>query len=78
KTVSEIVLGVSSALRLDLTVKSPDRVVTEEERSKMPTVFTVLRAVTDLLYSQADASLGLYGAFGYDIAFQFDAIDLKL
>ncbi len=44
----------------------------------MPTVFTVLRAVTDLFYSQADASLGLYGAFGYDLAFQFDAIDLKL
>ena len=44
----------------------------------MPTVFTVLRAVTDLFYSQADASLGFYGAFGYDLAFQFDAIDLKL
>ncbi|MBY5607536.1 anthranilate synthase [Rhizobium leguminosarum] len=78
KTVSDIVLGASSARRLDLTVKTPDRVFTEEERSKMPTVFTVLRAVTDLFYSQADASLGLYGAFGYDIAFQFDAIDLKL
>ncbi|PDT21945.1 anthranilate synthase [Rhizobium hidalgonense] len=78
KTVSELVLGASSARRLDLLVKKPDRVFTEEERSKMPTVFTVLRAVADLFYSQADASLGLYGAFGYDIAFQFDAIDLKL
>ncbi|OHV23608.1 anthranilate synthase [Rhizobium sp. RMa-01] len=78
KTVSDLVLGASSARRLDLSVKAPDRVFTEEERSKMPTVFTVLRAVTDLFYSQADASLGLYGAFGYDIAFQFDAIELKL
>ncbi|HWT58092.1 MAG TPA: anthranilate synthase [Rhizobium sp.] len=78
KTVSDLVLGASSARRLDLSVKAPDRVFTEEERSKMPTVFTVLRAVTDLFYSQADASIGLYGAFGYDIAFQFDAIDLKL
>ncbi|MBB6225549.1 anthranilate synthase [Rhizobium leguminosarum] len=78
KTVSDLVLGASSARRLDLSVKVPDRVFTEEERSKMPTVFTVLRAVTDLFYSQADASIGLYGAFGYDIAFQFDAIDLKL
>ncbi|MGO7522429.1 anthranilate synthase component I, partial [Rhizobium brockwellii] len=34
KTVSDIVLGVSSARRLDLTVKTPDRVFTEEERSK--------------------------------------------
>jgi len=53
-------------------------VFTEEERSKMPTVFTVLRAVTELFYSQADASIGFYGAFGYDLAFQFDAINLKL
>jgi len=78
KAVRELELGASTARRLDLKVKLPDRVFTEEERSKMPTVFTVLRAVTDLFYSQADASLGLYGAFGYDLAFQFDAIDLKL
>ena len=78
KTIREIELGASSARRLDLTVKMPDRVFTEEERSKMPTVFTVLRAITDLFHSQADASLGFYGAFGYDLAFQFDAINLKL
>ncbi|MBB3409320.1 anthranilate synthase [Rhizobium sp. BK316] len=78
KTVREIELGASTARRLDLTVKMPDRVFTEEERSKMPTVFTVLRAITDLFHSQADASLGFYGAFGYDLAFQFDAINLKL
>ncbi|MBB3442001.1 anthranilate synthase [Rhizobium sp. BK379] len=78
KTVSELELGALTARRLDLTVKMPDRVFTEEERSKMPTVFTVLRAITDLFYSQADASIGFYGAFGYDLAFQFDAIDLKL
>ena len=77
-SVAELTLGERSARRLDLAVNLPDRVFTEEERSKMPTVFTVLRAVTDLFFSQADASLGLYGAFGYDLAFQFDAIDLKL
>ena len=78
QTVSEVTLGASTPRRLDLTVKTPDRVFTEEERSKMPTVFTVLRAVTELFYSQADASIGFYGAFGYDLAFQFDAINLKL
>ena len=76
--VPELELGARSSTRLDLTVKAPDRVFTEEERSKMPTVFTVLRAVTDLFHSAEDANLGLYGAFGYDLAFQFDAIDLKL
>ncbi len=78
KTISDLELGASTARRLDLTVKAPERAFTEEERSKIPTVFTVLRAVTELFYSQADASLGLYGAFGYDLAFQFDAINLKL
>ncbi|MBB4006392.1 anthranilate synthase [Allorhizobium taibaishanense] len=78
KTVSDLELGARTAQRLDLTVKVPDRVFTEEERSKAPTVFTVLRAITDLFHSPADSSIGLFGAFGYDLAFQFDAIDLKL
>ncbi|MBB3540983.1 MULTISPECIES: anthranilate synthase [unclassified Rhizobium] len=78
KTISDLVLGGSTTRRLDLTVKAPERAFTEEERSKIPTVFTVLRAITDLFYSQADANLGFYGAFGYDLAFQFDAINLKL
>ncbi len=76
--VADITLGASTKRRLDLTINMPDRVFTEEERSKIPTVFTVLRAVTALFYSQEDSSLGLYGAFGYDLAFQFDAIELKL
>ena len=76
--VNEITLGASTSRRLDLTINEPDRVFTEEERSKMPTVFTVLRAVTSLFYSQEDSNIGFYGAFGYDLAFQFDAIDLKL
>ncbi|HSX74074.1 MAG TPA: anthranilate synthase component I, partial [Shinella sp.] len=76
--VPELALGARTASRLDLDVKLPDRVFTEEERSKMPTVFTVLRAVTELFYSEEDSAIGLFGAFGYDLAFQFDAIDLKL
>ncbi|MDI7860834.1 anthranilate synthase [Rhizobiaceae bacterium n13] len=78
KTVADIDITSATGRRIDLSVRQPDRVFTEEERSKIPTVFTVLRAITDLFHSQADASLGLYGAFGYDLAFQFDAIDLKL
>ncbi|MGQ2967967.1 MAG: anthranilate synthase [Allorhizobium sp.] len=77
-SVDDLALGERSATRLDLDVKLPSRVFTEEERSKMPTVFTVLRAITALFYSEEDAAIGLFGAFGYDLAFQFDAIDLKL
>ncbi|CAD7039311.1 anthranilate synthase [Pseudorhizobium halotolerans] len=77
-TVADLTLGARTARRLDLTVNEPSRAFTEEERSKMPTVFTVLRAVIDLFYSDADSAIGLFGAFGYDLAFQFDAIKLSM
>ncbi len=56
---ADLSLGARTARRLDLTVNAPTRAFTEEERSKMPTVFTVLRAVVDLFYSDADSSIGL-------------------
>ena len=64
--------------RIDLLIKPASRHYTEEERSKMPTVFTVLRAIANLFHSAEDSAIGLFGAFGYDLAFQFDAIELKL
>ncbi|WP_150525056.1 anthranilate synthase [Roseibium sediminis] len=63
--------------RIDLTVKKPDRVFREEERSRQPSSFSIVRALRDL-FACPDDQLGLYGAFGYDIAFQFEPIDLKL
>ncbi|MCF6367440.1 anthranilate synthase [Rhizobium halophilum] len=78
KTVADLTLGEQTARRLDLSINEPTRAFTEEERSKMPTVFTVLRAVVDLFYSEADSAIGLFGAFGYDLAFQFDAIKLSM
>ncbi|MCQ8780984.1 anthranilate synthase [Mangrovibrevibacter kandeliae] len=67
-----------AAQRLELTVKRPDRAFTEEERSRVPTVFSVLRAITALFKAAEDEVLGLYGAFGYDLAFQFDPVEETL
>jgi anthranilate synthase len=50
---------------------------TEEERSRRPTVFSVLREVV-ALFGCADQHLGLYGAFGYDLAFQFEPLRLQI
>nr|WP_321463436.1 anthranilate synthase [uncultured Cohaesibacter sp.] len=61
-----------------LEVKEPHGSFTEEERSRVPSVFSVVREIVGLFKSGQDSTLGLYGAFGYDLAFQFDAIDLKL
>src|SRR5690606_34490476 len=54
-----------------LKVAEPTRIFAEEERSRAPTVFSVLRAIVALFKSSEDSNLGLYGAFGYDLAFQF-------
>ena len=47
----------------------------EEERSLQPSVFTPLRALFTEFKGAADAMLGLYGAFGYDLIFQFERIE---
>jgi anthranilate synthase len=64
----------SSPERLVVDIRSRGTVYAEEQRSRAPTVFSVIRAIIDLFHSEADANLGLYGAFGYDLAFQFDDI----
>jgi anthranilate synthase len=49
---------------------------TEEERSRRPTVFSALREVI-AAFRGPDPHLGLYGAFGYDLAFQFEPVRLR-
>jgi anthranilate synthase len=50
----------------------------EEERSKQPSAFSILRALLQEFSSPNDTRLALVGAFGYDLLFQFDPIELKL
>jgi anthranilate synthase len=65
--------------RIDCRVKpAAAGTFAEEERSRQPSVFSVLRAVSDLFSAPDDHTLGLYGAFGYDLAFQFEAIRRRL
>ena len=47
----------------------------EEFRSKQPSIFSVIREILKVFYSSEDEHLGLYGAFGYDLIFQFETID---
>ena len=50
----------------------------EEERSKQPSAFSILRALTEEFRQGRDPRLALVGAFGYDLLFQFDPIRLRL
>ncbi len=67
----------SSSPRTPSSIPEPDREFTEEERSRRPTVFTALREIA-AAFGCDDPHLGLYGAFGYDLAFQFEPVRLRL
>ena len=60
------------------TVRASGEWFPEELRSKQPTLFSVVRALIDLFRSPEDGHLGLYGAFGYELAFQFDPVRLAM
>jgi len=51
---------------------------TEEERSKQPSAFSILRRLIEEFRGEEDSRLGLVGAFGYDLLFQFEPIEKKL
>ncbi len=50
----------------------------EEERSKQPSAFSILRALIEEFRNEKDSRLALVGAFGFDLLFQFDPIKLRL
>ncbi|MEZ5491262.1 MAG: anthranilate synthase component I [Gammaproteobacteria bacterium] len=61
-------------LKITLQVPPGSEVFSEELRSRQPSVFSVLRLLIELFGSDTDPYLGLYGAFGYDLGFQFEDI----
>jgi anthranilate synthase len=83
--IGEALGGLSTA---DLTDVGEDRIAgevresdtrfPEEQRSRQPSIFSVLRALNDLFGSPEDEHLGFYGAFGYDLVFQFEPMALRL
>ncbi|MBH0237577.1 anthranilate synthase component I [Methylobrevis albus] len=64
--------------RIAAEVKAPEGRFPEEERSRQPSVFSIIRRIVAHFRVEEDQNLGLWGAFGYDLAFQFEPIDFKL
>lgn len=73
--------AIASAVCLDSAiegrVEKPAGLFAEDQRSRQATIFSVIRIIKDLLGSKEDSFLGLYGAFGYDLVFQFEDIKMK-
>ncbi|PGH53672.1 anthranilate synthase component I [Azospirillum palustre] len=75
----EALVGLEvTAGRVTALVRRPAGAFAEEERSRQPSVFSVLRALMALFACPDEPFLGLYGAFGYDLAFQFEPIRRRL
>src|SRR5690606_12381584 len=53
-------------------------VLVEEERTRQRSVFSFLRKLLACFASAEDDYLGLYGAFGYELAFQFEAPRMRM
>jgi anthranilate synthase len=68
--VGDVTAGDGQA---EVTVEDAGGSFTEEERSRRPSVFSALREVVAEL-AGPDPHLGLYGALGYDLAFQFEPV----
>ncbi len=71
-------IGDASATRIDGTIRETATRFPEEQRSRQPSVFSVLRGLIALFKSAEDEHLGFYGAFGYDLVFQFEPMALRL
>ena len=67
-----------SSDRILLRVRESAERFPEEERSRQHSLFSILRSLIDLFGSDQDPNLGLYGAFGYDLALQFEPINRRL
>lgn len=65
--------GEPTADHVEIYVAESEDILPEEMRSRRPTVFTAIREIIGAFRGE-DEHLGLYGAFGYDLAFQFEPI----
>ena len=59
------------------TLKPLPELFPEEERSKQPSAFSLLRALLAEFHGPLAGRLALVGAFGYDLLFRFDPIQTK-
>jgi anthranilate synthase len=70
--------GAATPRHAEVVIAEADGMFTEEDRSRRPTVFAAIREIMTAFGGQhnpaPDPHLGLYGAFGYDLAFQFEPV----
>ena len=64
----------SSESSISIGIPEPGELLVEEARSRQPGYFSVLRQFLQAFNCREGTYLGFYGAFGYDLAFQFEDV----
>jgi len=57
-------------------VKQVTERFSEADRSRQPSVMSLVRVIIAAMFSDVDGNIGLYGAFAYDLAYQFEPVTL--
>ncbi|WP_061214194.1 anthranilate synthase component I [Syntrophomonas wolfei] len=63
--------------KIEGNIKKSPELCWEEERSRQASIFSLIRVMRRYLFYPDDCFLGLYGAFGYDLVYQFEPMELK-
>ncbi|TAL62008.1 MAG: anthranilate synthase component I [Legionella sp.] len=74
-TQNQVEIVTQNTRLCQVKIKPSNQVFSEEERSQQPSVFSLLRMLLSFFKSDEDAYLGLYGAFGFDLIYQFEALE---
>jgi len=61
---------------INVSINQSNEIFKEEDRSKQPSVLTPLRTILQAFKHTESDVLGFYGAFGYDLLFQFEKTTL--
>ncbi len=64
--------------KIIIEIQYTQKVFTEEDRSLQPSIFTPLRSMMNDFLGIGDQHLGLYGAFGFDLIYQFEKPNKKI
>lgn len=74
QSIESLTLVPQDERRCLIIIKESTEVFSEEERSHQPSVFTIIRSIIAFFKSAEEPYLGLYGALGYDLIFQFESM----
>lgn len=58
-------------------VALPGALLDESQRTRQPSLMTIVRAINAAFANDDDSHLGLYGAFGYDLVFAFEELEQR-